>query len=232
MAFDTVIDKTQLETEMAATANAIREKSGDTSLIDWISGTGFAEAIAALDVGGKQIERIVNTAGQYIDTGFFPDGDTRMVLDFEILTVPSSSKTIIGSREDTKTNTFILVLASGTNFRDDYNKTQKSISGVSVAGRHLYDKNKNVTTIDGVTVNHTKATFSTGYSAYIFTTNDAGSVHSTTGVHMAVYSCQIYDNGTLVRDFVPWVTADGEAGLKDKLSGVFYHNCGTGQFTT
>ena len=52
MAYDTVINKAQLEGAITASANAIREKTGDTALIEWLSDKGFAEAIAAIEAGG------------------------------------------------------------------------------------------------------------------------------------------------------------------------------------
>lgn len=51
MAYDTVIDKAQLEGAITASANAIREKTGDTALIEWMSDKGFAEAIATIETG-------------------------------------------------------------------------------------------------------------------------------------------------------------------------------------
>ena len=51
------------------------------------------------------------------------------------------------------------------------------------------------------------------------------------GGKMAVYSCQIYANGNLIRDFVPCVDFTGNAGLYDLVGGKFYGNAGTGSFT-
>ena len=51
------------------------------------------------------------------------------------------------------------------------------------------------------------------------------------GQGIKLYSCQIYDNGTLVRDFVPCQTTDGTIGLWDNVNSVFYGNAGTGTFT-
>ena len=51
------------------------------------------------------------------------------------------------------------------------------------------------------------------------------------GQGIKLYSCQIYDNGTLVRDFVPCQTTDGTIGLWDDVNSVFYGNAGTGTFT-
>ena len=47
-----------------------------------------------------------------------------------------------------------------------------------------------------------------------------------------LYSCKIYDNDTLIRDFVPVKRiSDNEYGLWDKVTKAFYPNTGTGAFT-
>jgi hypothetical protein len=46
------------------------------------------------------------------------------------------------------------------------------------------------------------------------------------------YYCQIYDDNTLVRDFIPcYRKSDGEVGLYDIVGKKFYTNAGTGAFT-
>lgn len=42
------------DTELTETADAIRAKTGDSSLIEWESGTGFADAVAAISGGGSK----------------------------------------------------------------------------------------------------------------------------------------------------------------------------------
>lgn len=54
MAYDTIIDKAQLEGAITASANAIREKTGDTALIEWLADKGFADAIAAIEAGSGE----------------------------------------------------------------------------------------------------------------------------------------------------------------------------------
>lgn len=49
--------------------------------------------------------------------------------------------------------------------------------------------------------------------------------------YQKLYSCQIYDNNVLVRNFVPcYRKVDQVAGLYDLVNGVFYTNQGTGEF--
>ena len=49
-------------------------------------------------------------------------------------------------------------------------------------------------------------------------------------ISMQLYSCQIYDNGTLIRDFVPSQDPTGNVGLYDLVGAQFYGNAGTGAF--
>lgn len=46
-----------------------------------------------------------------------------------------------------------------------------------------------------------------------------------------LYSCQVYDDGTLIRDFQPCIDASGNVGLYDLVGRQFYGNAGTGTFT-
>lgn len=49
-----------------------------------------------------------------------------------------------------------------------------------------------------------------------------------------IYSCKLYDSNHMwLRYFVPCVrTADGKPGMFDRVTGAFYTNSGTGEFTT
>ena len=52
MAFDKVIDSTQLDTAMTYTADRIRNKTGGTDQIAWDSAKGFGDAVDAISSGG------------------------------------------------------------------------------------------------------------------------------------------------------------------------------------
>ena len=45
-----------------------------------------------------------------------------------------------------------------------------------------------------------------------------------------IYSCKIYKNGILVRDYIPCKNPDSTIGLYDLVNSVFYTNAGTGTF--
>ena len=56
MAYDKVIDSTQLDTAMTYTANRIRNKTGDTNQITWDSAKGFGDAVDAITGGSSAPE--------------------------------------------------------------------------------------------------------------------------------------------------------------------------------
>ena len=77
---------------------------------------------------------------------------------------------------------------------------------------------------------HPAATFDAIYTMELFARNSNGTVGNGK-TKMKLYSCQVYDNGTLVRDFKPcYRNADKVAGLYDTVSGTFFENQGTGEF--
>lgn len=54
--------------------------------------------------------------------------------------------------------------------------------------------------------------------------------NTTRNIGLRIYSCQIRDNGVLVRDFIP--VRVGQVGyMYDKISGLLFGNVGTGAFT-
>ena len=67
------------------------------------------------------------------------------------------------------------------------------------------------------------------HTMYLFGVNSNGSASFLSPIKL--YSCQIYDNGTLVRDFWPCYDPDGVACLYDKVEKKYYYNAGTGAFT-
>ena len=56
MAFDKVIDSTQLDAAMSYTANRIRNKTGSTDQIAWDSAKGFGDAVDAITGGSSATE--------------------------------------------------------------------------------------------------------------------------------------------------------------------------------
>ena len=64
---------------------------------------------------------------------------------------------------------------------------------------------------------------------YLFGLNING-VYTPTDRRGKVYYFQIYDNDTLVRDFIPVLDGDGTPCMYDKVTKQFFYNQGTGEF--
>lgn len=187
----------------------------------------------ALPSGYKQLEYIEATGNQWVDTGFTPNQDTRIVLDFAATTLTVTdgvkSNCLVGSRENTSSRAFALNITTEGYYRFGYNKSSPTTTVAADTNRHTADMNKNVLSLDGAVIyTATYATFSGYASVYI------GQIHATNRNYykgyVRIYDCQIYDNGTLVRDFVPCSNASGTVGMWDNVNGVFYENAGTGAF--
>ena len=178
-----------------------------------------------------ELEYIESSGTQYVDTGFKPNNNSRVVLDFEPTASYSSIVGIFGTRDaksGTAANMFVFWNNGINTFRTDYFGTQKTMTVSTILARQTVDKDKNVTTIGSVSVSNTVSTGQCSNNLYLFCTNNAGTAQYF--AKLKLYSCQIYDNGTLIRDYIPAKLDDGTVGLYDKLNGLLYINAGTGTF--
>lgn len=179
------------------------------------------------------LEYIESTGTQYIDTVFKPNQDTRVVMDADITNSKTLSFPAIFSTDSSGSNKnrFVLMLYNEqSGFHDHYNGQTINSSNLNMYGRHVFEKNKNTTYLDGAVVSEfTYSAFQSDITLTLFSTIDGGVRQYYSKVKM--YSCQVYDNGVLVRDFVPCKHADGTVGLYDKVNNTFYANAGTGTFT-
>lgn len=182
-----------------------------------------------LPSGYTQVEYIESSGTQWINTGFTPDSNTRVVADIETTTTaPSANKWVFGCRSASATQRFELVYIPGSSaFRFYFSASYKAFSGVSL-GRLLIDVSQSYASINGVSVTPTAATFTGAGPIYICSCNSASV--SSEAFSQKVRSFQIYDNGTLVRDFVPCKNSAGIAGLYDVVNNKFYTNAGSGTF--
>lgn len=178
-----------------------------------------------------ELQYIQSSGTQYINTKFKPNNNTRVRCIFELLE-SGRAYGIFGSRTAFKNTAFnFFAYASDRDMQDEYG-SNSNIPMVSSLALYEIDKNKNFTTINGVDHTFPSATFQTNYEMYIFGVNTSGSPNTSVNQlgSLRIYSCQIYDNDTLVRDFVPCKTLTGTVGLYDIVNNVFYTNAGTGSF--
>lgn len=182
-----------------------------------------------LPSGYTELEYIQSSGSQYINTGFIPKYDSRIVLDAEV-TDSSIVCALFGARgaaSGTNPLSNTLFSLSGGAIRSDYYGSSVS-STTTVSGRTIFDKNKNVVSFGSNTITNNSSTASSNQTLFLFAVQTAGS--ATLLATMKLYACQIYDNGTLVRDFYPCTNESGAVGLYDLVGKQFYSNAGTGAF--
>lgn len=185
--------------------------------------------MSTLPSGYTELLYIESTGTQYIDTGFKPNSNTRVVMVFDSIT--NQQEFYFGARSSMSgSDSFACCFARNTSkLRDDYGSL-RFVSDIKPSGKITVNKNKNVTSFSGSSINetthtHTASTFSCPYNLYLMGCNTAGTANDL--ATMKLYSCSIYDNGSLVYNLVPCKNESNVIGLYNTISGAFYGNAGT-----
>ena len=190
---------------------------------------GMAAPIA-LPSGYSKLAYIEGSGKQYVNTGLVAGSNTRIVMDFEITAKTGSTALAAwGARTNysTKHLSFIYDL-SGLFWTYNYGSTHVSVNASSPVGRYTIDANAGNGLFNGTAMNHAAATFTCAYNLYLFAINNAGTAQWMP--YGRIYSCQIYENGTLIRDYVPCLSDTEGVGLFDLVNNKFYGNAGSGSF--
>lgn len=163
---------------------------------------------------------IESSGTQYIDTGFIPNQDTRVVIECEFQ-IMGTNVYLYGAQESASSKTFGF-RAYNTYYRTHYDNGSTGYSAsVSYTGKFEIDQNKNVTTLQGEhAVSRTYNSFECPNSLTLCGANQGGTIIGKS--ICKIYSCKIYDNGSLIRDYEPCVTDGGVFGLYDKVNNLFY----------
>lgn len=184
--------------------------------------------------GYTELVYIQNSGTQLIDTEYVPSGETTVEITFRCEKIDetlSGYYPVYGSANAYNQNAFEL-WGVGKGFCTYGTQDYKSDFGLTAGVKYTSIQSKNVLTINGNTFTFMKQTFNTPYNLLLFATHrDYGIIISADDAKLKIYSCKIYDNGNLVRDYIPCINASGEVGLYDLVGKQFYGNAGTGTFT-
>lgn len=179
----------------------------------------------------QQVEYIESTGTQYIDTGINMASNIQLVLDFQLLTSENSGERILTGSWDNRARGFIFAIRNGV-FQYIYgNDSWNGTTAVADSQRHTITVNKEGKAFfdEQELASQGSNTLNSNTSIYLFNTNVLRAWN--TGIKAKIYSVQIYQNGTLIRDFIPcYRKADEMVGMYDQVNGQFYTNIGTGEF--
>lgn len=182
-----------------------------------------------LPSGYTELSYIQSSGTQYIDTGFKPNQDTSVVMDFAVTSVSTTSWLFCGRTAANNSAFGLYAYSSSGKFYAVYGTKQYTFSTAANLARQQCDFDKNTVDVAGETYVFEEQSFESSATLYLLARNTGGTIAGQASAKL--YTCQIYDNGTLVRDFVPCVDPDGNIGLYDTVNKKFYGNMGTGYFS-
>lgn len=192
------------------------------------------------------LQYIESTGTQWIDTGFKLNNNSRVVIDFTVTqyqSVITSALVPFGARYAWANNQFVIFFPVNrqTGVFSCYGNQSPNIEIYNILNNQTHiDANKRnwTITIHGNTYTNTfnSQTFQNQGNCYLFKCNFWNENPNTNGIapdptdgNIRMFLCDIYDNGTQVRKFRPYLNA-GEPGMLDELNNVWYGNNGTGEF--
>lgn len=188
-----------------------------------------------LPVDYTPVDYIESSGSQYIDTGFVPSSyELRVLLDFVIL--DSGAENYLGIFGAFGTRASIDIWTSYGNLDVEVGST-----GISVP------YSENVRNQLEITIHQTATrrwSFTATMNGSVWSGTTTGTPDKTKALYlfadnyeegismvdaMQVYSCRIYQDDVLVRDFVPCIHG-GKAGMYDRAGSAFYTDAAGGAF--
>lgn len=217
---------------------------GSIQIVKRYKGTDLIYSASRLPSAFQEVEYIESSETQWVDIQYLPNSTTELYIKYTRMPNSLSAFTdLFGCEKNTIAYTVAGRFVQYNNYQE-YIRILSSSANFIVANHNsntkyaeLFIDNNNATLID-TDVNNVQYTYTTTYtpeassldiSMYLFARNQNGTAYRPAKIRL--YSCKIYDNNVLVRDFVPcYRKADNEIGLYDLVNGVFYTNAGTGTF--
>ena len=187
-------------------------------------------------VGYEPLNYVESNGTQYINTSFYANNNTHIQLKAVPTKFEEEWQCIFSSKTAYQQNEYVLqVHQTNNNWYSSYGTNDSRDVNIVLGEEYICDKNKNITNINGTTMTLDSATFTATQPGYIFADNENGACHFWRG---KLYYLKIYDDTTLVRDFIPVLTQEGIVSLYDQLNNKFYVSetnnliAGTSEFNT
>ena len=225
-----------LVAEAIQAANILTHEEWNTDLTNLSDSTLMERVIKYNGERFADVDEVLpyveTTGGQYIDTGYAANLNTAVEVTFQ---TNSGNKWLFGSRTSGgAANTYAIHVSSMNSIwfqmANDSSSTQFSTSNFSNKQTTI-TVNKDAAYLNGTqigTVGRTSFGENT-LSLYLGVINANGSGTDRPFVGK-IYSSRIWDNGELVRFFVPARDKDGNIGFYDLVTKQMYLNAGTGNF--
>lgn len=178
----------------------------------------------------QRLEYIESTGTQYIDTGVKASNTIKVEIKFMYKKLNGF---VYGGRTAGSSDAHDFIInASGAVFPQFAGQQSAVTSTYNKVGVEytLIHSQDGAYINDNRIKNYSSATFKSPYSIFLFGLNQNDKLESRTFVGK-LYYCKIYDENTLVRDFVPALDGNGVACLYDQVENKYYYNAGTETFS-
>ena len=186
----------------------------------------------------QRVEFLQGSGTQYIDSEYYPDKDTAVYVDYQFTTI-TKQRRIFGTDLGDTTNTVSYGFYINGSSKWAYAFSDGAGNWINTGvlantNRHILEFNRNgLVKIDSGTIYSSQisgtVTKKSDYSMFIMARNAMGTTSQIASIK--IYSFKIYQNNTLVRNFIPCYNKDtNEKGLYDVVNSKFYTNKGTDTF--
>lgn len=186
----------------------------------------------------QEVEYIESTGTQWIDSGVFTSNNVRVKLVAKNMFGFTTGERLYGGqlfgcRVSSSDSYFAVNTGAVADFVGNGSSYLTITKNTNTELIHIDYDNNSIEYICGnysYINNNLNVTITTPKKIYIFAVNQNDDVPSQTST-IQIHSAEFYENGTLVRSFVPcYRKSDDEIGLYDTVNDVFYANQGTGVF--
>lgn len=191
----------------------------------------YAGNISRLPEGYTELEYIESGGVQYIDTGIIANQNTRIDIDTMPMSVVNANSGVgfipYGAGASYNSRAFECY-SNGNRYEFNYSNTYIELGTARIYERMKISQSQGFIYINDELV-HTivgQSDFTTPYTIYLFAIHRGSPIIGQT----RIYSCQIYDGDTLIKDFIPCLNASNEPGMYDTVNNQFHANRGTGRF--
>lgn len=239
MAFDKVIDSTQLDAAMTYTANRIRNKTGDTNQIIWDSAKGFGDAVDAISSGGGNPFEAL----EYLETFRLSNNLTTTEFVANIPNVTSLSRSFTNVRYTPITRIELTVSNKLTDisymfnnvgsrvteivFKGDFSKVKNVATAFACGGTGINDSLKKIVGLDFTSVTNASNVFASqrGLTDIEIKANTVNvSLNLNSQPHLNKASCVNVLNALKDRTGQDALTLTLNAALKTADTGRIYAN--------
>lgn len=191
----------------------------------------------------QKIEYISATGTQHIDTNFIPNHNTSIEIEFEYGGSKTGNGTtgdvesLFGARTATTSNVFAMWLSKTNVFPHYGNSVYTDKGSFSENGKEItkrrsvykYEKNIAYYNDNSINCDIPSGGFSSGNNLCLLAMNTNGTIDKRKAIGK-LYGCKIWDDNTLIRNFIPVINSNGEACLYDLVQHKYYTNSGSGVF--